>query len=388
VIAPPLSVSSKSFYFRLQQATLFLVLCSLMLLVVFPAKAQFSGPATGTPAFGSFTGGPDIINLGNLNIHIAIPILSKPGRGIPYQYSLVYDSSVWNAQGTWQPTTGSVWGWQAGPTQVLSGYLQGNISLSKCGAAGSTTYIYHFTNISLRSPDGLTHSFSGAAASLNQCTRAQTSAQGSSGDGYYVNAQINPGPDSDGVADAVITTPSGDMLNSSLEGLGKVTGSFNQGVTDTNGNHLGPSVGVDGNPTAPVYDTMGLQPLKISWSPEYYNQQYLPTGFTYTDANGKPQTITVNYGSFTIQTNFGDTSIGEYSPVTQNLPTSIVFPDFVANLGPDTCQIQAQLTIPTIPDFGPLAKGQVGGHHSVIRSPMHCSAPKWEAATLAVLTMS
>src|SRR5579859_4636137 len=68
----------------------------------------------GTPAFGSFGGGPDVINLGNLNVRLAIPILHKPGRGRNLNYDVTYDSSVWSpvtsgGTTTWQPD--ALWGW-------------------------------------------------------------------------------------------------------------------------------------------------------------------------------------------------------------------------------------------------------------------------------------
>src|SRR5260370_14230735 len=64
---------------------------SLEGLVATPASAQVK---TGTPPFGSFGGGPDIINLANLNSHITVPILHKPGRGTNFTYDLSFDSSV------------------------------------------------------------------------------------------------------------------------------------------------------------------------------------------------------------------------------------------------------------------------------------------------------
>src|SRR5437660_1749141 len=81
--------------------------------------------ATGAPAFGSFAGGPDIINLGNNNAHITVPVLHKPGRGLNFNYDLSYDSSVWYPVGssgnqTWQPV--SYWGW-SGVTQAVTGTL-------------------------------------------------------------------------------------------------------------------------------------------------------------------------------------------------------------------------------------------------------------------------
>ena len=36
--------------------------------------------ATGTPPFGSFSGGPDIVNNANANVHFAIPVERKAGR--------------------------------------------------------------------------------------------------------------------------------------------------------------------------------------------------------------------------------------------------------------------------------------------------------------------
>jgi len=53
-------------------------------------------PIRGTPPFGSFGGGGfDTFNPGRLNVHFVVPILNKAGRGMPFTYSLSYDSSVW-----------------------------------------------------------------------------------------------------------------------------------------------------------------------------------------------------------------------------------------------------------------------------------------------------
>lgn len=75
----------------------------------------FGQVATGTPPFGSFGGGPfDTVNLGNLNVHFAIPVLHKAGRGMPFTYDLNYDSSVWtptsvNGVMTWVPDSNFGW---------------------------------------------------------------------------------------------------------------------------------------------------------------------------------------------------------------------------------------------------------------------------------------
>ena len=77
--------------------------------------------ATGIPPFSSTTSGPDVINLGDLNVHFAISVVNKPGRVIPFSYTLSYDSLVWypNA-GAWQVVQN--FGWR-GNTEIATGYL-------------------------------------------------------------------------------------------------------------------------------------------------------------------------------------------------------------------------------------------------------------------------
>src|SRR4051812_11347665 len=73
----------------------------------------FSQVATGVPPFTSTGGGnADVINLANLNVHITVPVFSKPGRGMGFSYAPSYDTSVWTVSGnTWQPVD-MYWGWQ------------------------------------------------------------------------------------------------------------------------------------------------------------------------------------------------------------------------------------------------------------------------------------
>jgi hypothetical protein len=106
-------------YFKFIYALLILI---LILIDCLPALAQV---ATGTPPFGSFGGGADVIDLGNLNAHLAIPVSSKAGRGMPFTYTLTYDSSIWSpsvsgGSGLWTPVLN--WGW-LGQTAISSGYI-------------------------------------------------------------------------------------------------------------------------------------------------------------------------------------------------------------------------------------------------------------------------
>jgi len=91
------------------------LICAFFLLLAssFPVAAQVT---TGTPPFASIGGGPDAINLGNLNAHLDVPVLSKAGRAMPFTYDLTYDTSVWAPITTggvtsWNPVFN--WGWLA-----------------------------------------------------------------------------------------------------------------------------------------------------------------------------------------------------------------------------------------------------------------------------------
>ena len=82
---------------------------------------------TGTPPFGSFAGGPDIINLGNLNVHLSIPVFNKAGRGIPFSYNLSSDSSIYYPSNTsgilaWTPVFN--WGWSSQTAGRVGLYLK------------------------------------------------------------------------------------------------------------------------------------------------------------------------------------------------------------------------------------------------------------------------
>jgi hypothetical protein len=92
----------------------------------------------GTPPFGSFGGGPDVVDLANLNSRITVPVLSKPGRGVPFTFSLTQDSSVWfpvtsNGSTSWQPVT--KWGWNQSIVKIgYMSYQTGSSGrLTNCG---------------------------------------------------------------------------------------------------------------------------------------------------------------------------------------------------------------------------------------------------------------
>jgi hypothetical protein len=136
----------------------------IVALVALPASAQ--GPATGTLPFGSFGGGPDVINLANLNSHIAIPVLHKPGRGTNFTYNLSYDTSVWypmtsGSTQIWAPVYN--WGWRA-QTEITTGYVSNTATNSFCytNRIPSGVRLYE-TNFVYHDPWGVPHPFAGTA---------------------------------------------------------------------------------------------------------------------------------------------------------------------------------------------------------------------------------
>jgi hypothetical protein len=72
----------------------------VLVVLVLAATATFAQVQTGTPAFASYGGGPEALNLANLNAHWTIPAIHKAGRGTNFTYDLGFDSSVWYPVGS------------------------------------------------------------------------------------------------------------------------------------------------------------------------------------------------------------------------------------------------------------------------------------------------
>jgi hypothetical protein len=89
-----------------------------------------------------------VIDLANLNTHIAIPVLHKAGRGTNFTYDLSYDSSAWykitsNGTTSWQPVYN--WGWR-GVTEAGTGYVSYDYTSSFvpfCYWEIWDNYVYH-----------------------------------------------------------------------------------------------------------------------------------------------------------------------------------------------------------------------------------------------------
>jgi len=287
----------------------------LLLALLTPAQLSAQGPTTGTPSFASFGGGPDVINLANLNTHLSIPVLNKNGRGIPFSYNLGYDSSVWYPAGVsgsqnWQPTTATNWGWTT--SMPLVGSINHTLSISSghvCkGEGGQITYFYVYTysNWSYWDGFGTPHPFSGSST--------YTTASPCSGNGIYTSF-TDTAPDGSGYSISVtgytvnsLTTADGAVIN-------PVTGAIT--LEDRNGNQITSSTS---SGTTSYYDTLSSSTpvLTVSGSGT----------FTYTSSSGNAAKYTMNYTNYTVATNFGISGISEYkSSATVPLVSSIVLPD-------------------------------------------------------------
>jgi RHS repeat-associated protein len=271
---------------------------------------------TGVIPFGSFSGGAfDTVNNANLDVHFQIPVVSKAGRGLPFHYILSYDNSVWSplsASGSTAWTPALNWGW-TNLSEGLPGQITYKIMTDKCmvrsgGLTGWYPYPYYIFGPYVDSANVSHNAIAMTTPGSTQCgvqpieSATSTATEGS---GYTVVVTD--------LLSATVYTRSGVNLNPPLS----VSTSFNSVVTDTNGNQITSSTS---SGTTTYTDTLATTALTVSGS----GTPSSPVTLTYTGGTGA---VTVNYTSYTVQTNFGCSGIPEYGATAQNLVSSINLPD-------------------------------------------------------------
>ncbi len=278
-----------------------------LLTIIFLASTAVSQVATGMPPLNSFAGGPfDIVNLGNLNVHLSVPLLHKAGRGIPFTYDLNYDTAIWSPATvdgvtTWTPAPN--WGWK-GVTEVTTGYISYTITEGSDGM-GCDTFTYALT---YHDPLGVPHGFLPTVTSHlggGNCihTTFPITLHSTDGSGYFFT-MTSFGPA------GTLLAPSGKIIAAPI-GSGAGAGT----ATDANGNQV--TVNNSGqffdtlSATSPVLTVAGTAPAA--------------TTYTYTGPSGSEH-YTMNYASYSIHTAFGCSGVGEYTH-TAYLVSSIVLPD-------------------------------------------------------------
>ncbi len=290
----------------------------LLLIVALAASPISAQVTTGTPPFGSFGGGPEVINLANLNSHIVIPVLHKPGRGLNFTYDLSYDSSVWypstaSGTNTWTPVTN--WGWR-GQTEAATGYLSYNATVAFCYTnripSGSRTTI---TNWTYHDPWGIPHPFTGTAIIRSgTCGSYDTDFTSITADGSGYTLQTTVGSSTPGT----VWNTQGKVL---ISPTNTTTGSGSG--TDRNGNQITAT-------SSGFYDTLSSTTPVLTVSGTAPSN----TTFTYTAPSTASASYTMKYTTYSVQTNFGCTGIAEYGATgttTASLVSEIDLPDISAN---------------------------------------------------------
>jgi RHS repeat-associated protein len=327
-----------------------LALVFLLLLFASPAKAQVS---TGTPPFGSFGGGPDTINLSNLNVHLGIPVFSRHGRGTDFSYTLAYDSTIWSpvvsgSTTSWQPVVNFGW---SGQTQALNGigYIAFYTTSIKCfgGGGGNDWWLqrvgshyYYFDTF------GTWHYFD--TGTVDTCSNpGPATVQAYDGSGHTLYA--DPG---NNVAQIYVST--GQVVTPPQQ---KPVGAA--GFTDRNGNELS----VDG--AGHFTDTLGTVALTISGAAPS------PQNFTYTAPSGSNVSVAMSYKQYTVKTNFGCSYISEYGPTSIYLVDKLTLPDgtyyqFRYEATPlYSSDVTGRLASVTLPTGGTLSYTYTGGSQGV-----------------------
>lgn len=317
-----------------------------------PATAQVQ---TGTPKYESFGGGPfDSVNLGDLNVHFSIPVLHKPGRGMPFNFDITYDSTFW------QPT--SV-GWQPSPTSGFGGNamdlgaLLYSYGYFNCLYNGSSYPCLVYYSFDYTDGFGTSHPFSGAAEWLYTIgvDLPLQNAAAFDGSGYVLGWDASSGAFSLYSNDGSLLVPAGTLFG---------TGSP-ASVVDRNGNIISESS------TATLTDTLGVQVLtQTGGNPtQTGGAAYVAT---YTDPNGHAATVTLSWTSYTVQTNFGCAGITDY-PATSGyyLPNRITLPNgtyyqFTYEATPGhTGNVTGRLASVQLPTGGTISYAYTGSNNGI-----------------------
>ena len=357
------------------------LLLTTLLVCVQAFEAQV---ATGTPPFSSLGGGPfDVVNLGNLNAHWAIPVLHKAGRGMPFSYDVTYDGSVWipvtsNGTTSWQPAAN--WGW-AGATQIATGWVS-----APDEATGYSCFVNHsqlsysvytLTDSTYLDKFGSSHRFvfnpplmvggNGCPGSPHVNSTASGTVLVTDSSGLTLKVGLTYSANTDQcTATASLTTRSGKLMNVPVNSSGgQATG------TDENGNQI------TVNSSSQFFDTLSSTTpvLTVSGS----GTPSSPTKFQYTAPSGANAVYTMNYVQYTVRTNFGVGSIGEYGPLSNALVSGIALPDgssyaFTYEKTPGSCTplantyqtncVTGRIASVTLPTGGTITYTYSGGPNS------------------------
>jgi RHS repeat-associated protein len=312
-------------------------------------------PGTGFPPFTpAQSGGFDAVNLQSLNVGFMVPVVSHPGRGLGFSYSLAYNSLAWRpvSNGTTK-TWGFTDGWTTvGPIGTVTNQRQ-TIPFGSCQQTWFTNYVY-------TDPSGTPHLF--PVARYTGCSPPANTLTGHALDasGYYMDI-------SGTIAGAapIVRAPDGTMVNFKTTFTINANGDLitqNPTITDPNGNQLTSVSCAPGNGSNPCIsetdwtDTLGQTALKITNQYNGPNGVMSETDYSRLAVDGSYQAVALKYEFVTVQTNFGCSGVGEYTASNVRLVSEIDLPNgqkyaftyepTPGSTGPVTGRIK-QVTLPT-----------------------------------------
>ena len=272
------------------------------------AFAQSNGIQPGTVQIG----GPDVIGVGDLNINLSIPVVSKGGIGLPFSMSLTFNNNFWHKVGTspanWSQTgaLGRQGGWFINDPFLGGAWAAG--TYTQCN--GGTQYIY----LGFYDPAGTLHSFASGLVVSNIAGCASSSATQAFTDGEGTATVYAPG-----AGTSIVTTSSGVILIPRGANSGPSNAPSGNVVVDTNGN------AISWNDTNKSYtDTLGITEVTRTGN----GTPSSPYVYSYPTQSGNGMaSVTLNYATYTVATQFSCTGVSEYPPTSQNLLSSIVLGD-------------------------------------------------------------
>jgi RHS repeat-associated protein len=293
----------------------------LLFLLVGSCDLACGQVTTGTPPLGSFTGGPDVIDLANLNANVAVPIFQKAGRGgMGFYYDLAYDTSVWypvtvNGVQSWQPVFN--WGWTA-QTAVQTGYISYRRISTNCDTPPPLHQYVKYSNFIYHDMWGIPHPFSAqleydpTGCDLGSTLSATAGANDNSG--YTLSVATAGGT---GLTTHTVTTTTGQVTTPPLN----LTSGYS-GVAATSTDRNGNQISVNSTGTSATFtDTLNTTAITVTGTATPAS----PLTFTYA-APSAQAAYNMKFTAQTVQTKFG-CSITDYGPTVNNLVSEIDLPD-------------------------------------------------------------
>ena len=335
------------------------LLAWLLMAVLLAAAPSFAQVATGSPPYASFSGGPfDSVNNANLNVHFAIPVVQKAGRGLPFNYVLSYDSSIWAPVGasgnqTWTPVGPNsiwpdMWGWR-GVTEAYLGSYTYSTTSAQCVVSGTPYYYNVYSNFAYHDSAGTVHSFgittTGGSPQCNVSPVTSGTATATDGSGLTMSVT--------NATTATVYTRSGEIDAWSVPLPSPAT------RTDSNGNQVSWLA-------AWFTDTLNARAVYIGGPPPPY-----ATVYSYTAASGNQTGVTVSYKGYFVMTNFGCSGIAEYGLTAQNLVSEISLADgtsytFTYEATPGhPGDVTGRLASVTLPTGGTITYSYSGGSNGI-----------------------